>query len=62
MDSSLELGVPEVARILGCSIPYAQRLIRTGRVPGRKDARGWVTTKLALDKYLAERRKRNPET
>ncbi|MGE5262232.1 MAG: helix-turn-helix domain-containing protein [Acidobacteriota bacterium] len=50
-----EITVPELAQSLECSIPRAQTLIRTGRIPGHKTPRGWVTTRQAIDKYLAER-------
>jgi len=51
MDSSREISVPELAKRLGCSIPHAQALIRTGRIPGHKNSRGWVTTVAAVEKY-----------
>ena len=53
MDSPREITVPELAKRLGCSIPHAQALIRTGRIPGRKTLRGWVTTIAALEKYTS---------
>ena len=52
MDTSRPICVPELAKRLGCSLPQAQALIRTGRIPGHKNARGWVTTAAAVDKYL----------
>ncbi len=55
MDSSREIGVPEIAHRLGCSIPLAQSLVRTGRIPGRKTARGWVASLAAVEEYLAHR-------
>ena len=54
MTSSREISVPDLARRLGCSIPHAQRLIRTGRIRGRKTPRGWVTTTDAAEAYLGE--------
>ncbi len=51
-----EVCVPELAKRLGRSIPYAQALIRTGRISGCKTARGWMTTAAAVDKYVAEHR------
>ena len=53
--ASREITVPELANRLGCSIPRAQALIRTGRIRGRKGVRGWVTTTTALETYLAKR-------
>lgn len=55
MNSSREISVPQLAKRLECSIPHAQALIRTGRIPGRKTARGWVTTVEAVERYLATR-------
>ena len=54
MTPSREISVPDLAQRLGCSIPHAQRLIRTGRIRGRKTARGWVTTTDAAEAYLGE--------
>lgn len=54
MNSSREISVPELAKRLGCNIPRAQALVRTGRIPGCKTARGWVTTVAAVEKYLRE--------
>ena len=56
MTPQREITVPELAQCLGCSIPHAQSLIRTGRIPGRKGPRGWVTTQKAVDEYIAQRR------
>ena len=50
-----KITVPELAKRLGCSIPRAQALIRTGAIRGRKVARGWVTTSSAVDAYLEKR-------
>ena len=55
MDPSHELSVPALAYRLGCNIPQAQGLIRTGRIPGRKTPSGWVTTEAALKTYLTTR-------
>lgn len=60
MLSTRDICVPELAQRLGCSIPYAQRLIRTGRVRGRKTARGWVTTLEALEAYRVKRAAATP--
>ncbi len=53
MAPSREIGVPEIAYRLGCSIPLAQSLVRTGRIPGRKIERGWVAPLEAVEEYLA---------
>jgi Helix-turn-helix domain len=53
--TSREITVPELAKRLGCSIPHAQALIRTGKIRGRKAARGWVTTTTAVEACLAKR-------
>lgn len=53
MAPSREIGVPEIAYRLGCSIPLAQSLVRTGRIPGRKVERGWVAPLEAVEEYLA---------
>jgi hypothetical protein len=54
IESSRESSVPELAKRLGRSILYAQALIRTGRIPGPKNGRGWVTTAAAGERYLAK--------
>lgn len=53
MPPSREIGVPELAHRLGCSIPLVQALIRTGRIRGRKTSRGWVTTMEAAEEYFS---------
>ena len=55
MDSTRKIYVPELAQRLHCSIPRAQSLIRSGRIRGRKTARGWVTTEAAVENYLMQR-------
>ena len=50
-----EITVPELAKRLGCSIPHAQALVRSGKIRGRKVTRGWVTTPAAVDAYIAKR-------
>ena len=52
-----DITVPELAKHLGCSIPRAQALIRTGAIRGRKGASGWLTTPAAVKAYLAKRDK-----
>lgn len=60
MAPSREIGVPEIAYRLGCSIPLAQSLVRTGRIPGRKIERGWIAPIEAVEEYLA-RHPRRPD-
>jgi hypothetical protein len=55
-----EVTVPELAKRLGCSIPHAQALIRTGQIRGHKENHGWVTTTLEVEVYL-DRRARQPK-
>ena len=50
-----EITVPELAKRLGCSIPRAQALIRTGAIRGRKGPSGWVTTSAAVETCLTKR-------
>ena len=54
LDPSRQICVPKLAQLLGCTIPKAQTLIRTGRIPGHKNPHGWVTTAAAVERYLAE--------
>ena len=58
MAPSREIGVPEIAFRLECSIPLAQSLVRTGRIPGRKTERGWVAPLQAVEDYRARHRRR----
>lgn len=57
MAPSREIGVPEIAHRLSCSIPLAQSLVRTGRIKGRKLERGWVAPVEAVEEYLARHRR-----
>jgi len=61
MNSSRELSDPTLAYRLGCTIPQAQVLIRTGRIPGYKTAAGWVTTEAAVKAYLNATRRQPME-
>lgn len=49
MERSPILTVPRVASILGISIPYAQRLLREGKIPGVKTPNGWCATQEAVE-------------
>ncbi len=51
MDASREIDVTELAKRLRCSPTRAESLIRSGRIRGRKMARGWVTTAAAVESY-----------
>jgi hypothetical protein len=55
MHASQAIYVPELARRLRCSIPRAQSLIRSGRIRGRKTARGWATSEAAVEAYTMQR-------
>ncbi len=55
MPATREVTVSQLAQRLGCSIPRAQSLIRSGRIAGTKTARGWVTTEAAIQVYSAQR-------
>ncbi len=55
MNPQSDISVPQLAQRLGCSVPYAQSLIRRGSIRGRKTPRGWVTTSAALEVYLLKR-------
>ncbi len=55
MNPQSEISVPQLAQRLGCTVPYAQSLIRRGSIRGRKTPRGWVTTCAAVDVYLLKR-------
>jgi hypothetical protein len=57
---SKQITVPELAKLLDRSIPYAQALIRKGKIRGHKGSNGWVTTSAAVEDYLAKRA--NPPT
>jgi hypothetical protein len=55
MNPQSDISVPQLAQRLGCTVPYAQSLIRRGSIRGRKTPRGWVTTPAALEVYLSKR-------
>ena len=58
MERSPILTVPRVASILGISIPYAQRLLREGKIPGVKTPNGWCATQEAVEEYRAKRERK----
>ena len=51
------ISVPKAAVILGHSIPYTQRLIRSGNIKGQKLGRDWFTTEEAITLYVRGRRR-----
>ena len=56
METSRTITVPQLATLLGLTIPYAQRLIREGIIPGFKNDGNWCTTQEAVEKYQAQRK------
>ena len=52
------ISVPRAAKMLGLSIPYTQRLIRTGKIRGEKIEGSWYASEEALRSYLAMRERR----
>jgi excisionase family DNA binding protein len=55
------ISLSEAAEICGLSPDHLRRLIREGELWGKKIGRNWVTTKLAVDEYLALNRKPGPK-
>lgn len=62
MERSRTITVPQVATMLGISIPYAQKLIRDGAIPGFKVASNWCTTREAVEEYQTRRQKKKDKT
>jgi excisionase family DNA binding protein len=52
----------EAAKLSGLSPDHLRRLIREGDLWGKKIGRNWVTTKQAIDEYLARNRKPGPKS
>ena len=52
MNTTAELSIPALAQRLGMSIPRAQALVRSGKIPGHKTAWGWITTEEAVSSFL----------
>jgi excisionase family DNA binding protein len=46
------ISVPKAARMLRLSIPYTQRLIRSGKIEGEKVGRTWFTSEDAVRQYM----------
>jgi excisionase family DNA binding protein len=51
----------EASELCGLSPDHLRRLIREGELWGKKIGRNWVTTKKAIDEYLARNRKPGPK-
>lgn len=52
MNTTGELSIPALAQRLGLSIPRAQALVRSGKIPGHKTVWGWITTEDAVASFL----------
>ena len=59
-DLDAEISAPHAASLLNVSIPYVQKLMRLGKLAGRRGDRGWVTTRRAVSRYQVKRRRRGP--
>ena len=53
------LDVPELARWLRCSESSARRLLREGRIPGRRIGKRWLVSREALLQVLVTGRDRS---
>ena len=51
----------EAAEKWGISEEYVRRLVREGRVKGRKVRRDWIIDSISLAEYMASNRKRGPK-
>jgi hypothetical protein len=51
----------DAADISGLSPDHLRRLVRNGDLWGMKIGRNWVTTKKAIEEYLAQDRKPGPK-
>jgi excisionase family DNA binding protein len=47
------LTTDQAAEFSGLSRPHIRYLLRNGKMQGRKVGRDWVTTKTAIEEYLA---------
>ena len=50
------------AQTCGLSANHLRLLVRTGKVWGMKVGRNWLTTRTAVEEYLATNRKPGPKT
>ena len=55
------ISLKEAANYCGLSASHLRLLVRNGEIQGRKIGRNWVTTKQAVDDYLAQGNKRGPK-
>jgi len=55
------ISLQEAAKLSGLSQPHLSLMIRQGKLWGRKIGRNWVTTKQAVQEYLARDRKPGPK-
>ncbi|MFJ4794145.1 helix-turn-helix domain-containing protein [Kitasatospora purpeofusca] len=49
--ASVELTAPEAAELLACSPEYVRRLVRAGRIVGRRAGPAWLIDPASLDAY-----------
>lgn len=58
------LTTDQAAEFSGMSAPHIRYLLRNGKMWGKKIGRDWVTTRAAIEKYLATNPKpgRKPKT
>ena len=56
------ISLSRAAELSGLSQPHLALLARKGELWATKIGRNWVTTKAALDKYLARDRRPGPKT
>lgn len=45
----------EAAEILGYTVQHVRRLIREGKLPGKKLGRDWMVERAAVEKFMASR-------
>ena len=55
------ISLQDAANYSGLSASHLRLLVRNGEMKGKKIGRNWVTTKQAVDEYLAQGRKRGPK-
>ena len=55
------LSLSEAAKQTGISASHLRLLVRRNEVWGRKMGRNWVTTKVAVEQYLAQEHKTGPK-
>ena len=55
------ISLSEASEMSGLTQPHLALLVRQGKLWGRKIARNWVTSKSALNEYVAQERKPGPK-